>query len=189
MTDRGHCTSCNTELLELDDDPNGAHNATCKRCVAEENHDFDRFPGVTFTRSGEQIDPPKPTPVAPQRTLRDVFDGATVIGQLAEPAHGDEEVKALRAALSASWAILDAKGRQRLLNDPEVAKIANLAHVYCEEAVDDIVNHVLEQKTKYGFQVDKSSIRETVTEYCLATNTELTPHGHRLACERILEAQ
>lgn len=187
--DRGNCIGCGSELLALDDNPNGAHNSTCKKCVAEEDHDFDRFPGVTFTRSGEQIDPPKPVPVAPKRTLRDVFDGATVKAQLSETLDGNEEVKALRAALTASWAIMDDKDRQRFWNDPAVAEIAGHAYAFCEEAVDDIVNHVLAQQVKFGFQNDKSNIDDCVTEFCLVTHTELTPHGHRLACERILEQQ
>lgn len=189
MSDRGNCFGCGTELLALDDDPNGDHNATCKRCLAEEDHDFDRFPGFTFTRSGAQIAPSTPDPVVPEPTLRDVFDGATVKAQLSETIDSNEEVKALRVALTAAWAILDANGRKRLLNDPGVAEIAGHANAFCEEAVDDIVKHVLDQQEKFGFQNDKSDISECVSEFCLVTNSELTPHGHRLACERILEKQ
>lgn len=62
------CVSCATELLEIDKDPNGDPNATCKRCVAEEDHDFDADPHAVFSRSGERTDPPKawrPVPSEP----------------------------------------------------------------------------------------------------------------------------
>lgn len=51
------CVGCGSELLEIDKDPNGDENATCKRCVAEEDHDFDLDPGAVFNRSGERTDP------------------------------------------------------------------------------------------------------------------------------------
>lgn len=61
----GHCFGCDTLLLEIDKDPNGAENSTCKRCLAEEDHDFDRDPGAVFSRSGERTDPqPEWTPPA-----------------------------------------------------------------------------------------------------------------------------
>ena len=53
----GHCVGCDTLLLEIDKDPNGDENATCKRCLAEEDHDFDLDPGARFSRSGERTDP------------------------------------------------------------------------------------------------------------------------------------
>lgn len=53
--DYGHCISCSTEMSVIDDDPNGDHNATCARCRAEEDHDFDAQPGAVFDRSGDMI--------------------------------------------------------------------------------------------------------------------------------------
>lgn len=50
------CVGCGSELLEIDKDPNGDENATCKRCLAEEDHDFDQYPAAVFNRSGERID-------------------------------------------------------------------------------------------------------------------------------------
>ena len=41
----------------LDLDPNGEGNATCAKCRAEEEHDFDREPDVRFTRAGHRIEP------------------------------------------------------------------------------------------------------------------------------------
>lgn len=70
-----HCFGCGTELLEIDKDPNGDLNVTCKRCMAEEDHDFDAEPGAVFGRAGERIDHPKmwrptATPVKkPERLL------------------------------------------------------------------------------------------------------------------------
>lgn len=61
-TSRGTCIGCSTDLCILDDDPNGAHNSTCARCRAEEEHDFDMYPGVTFSRSGEYIEAPAKAP-------------------------------------------------------------------------------------------------------------------------------
>lgn len=55
---RGDCLGCHDELTSMDDSPNGEYNATCQRCRAEESHDFDREPGVTFSRSGRRIEPP-----------------------------------------------------------------------------------------------------------------------------------
>lgn len=54
--ERGYCLSCPEELCHLDDSPNGARNATCARCRAEESHDFDREPQAIFSRSGERLD-------------------------------------------------------------------------------------------------------------------------------------
>jgi hypothetical protein len=56
--DDEHCIVCQTKLGALDDDPNGDHNAVCVRCRAEERHDYDREPDVTFDRSGARIDMP-----------------------------------------------------------------------------------------------------------------------------------
>jgi hypothetical protein len=55
---RGDCIGCHTELTVTDDSPNGDYNATCLRCRAEESHDFDREPDVTFTRWGLRIEAP-----------------------------------------------------------------------------------------------------------------------------------
>ena len=49
------CISCQVELNALDEDPNGEQNATCAKCRAEENHDFDAKPNAQFTRSGARI--------------------------------------------------------------------------------------------------------------------------------------
>lgn len=55
----GHCVGCGTELLShIDADPNGLMNCMCARCRAEEAHDFDAEPGVSFDRSGAQITSP-----------------------------------------------------------------------------------------------------------------------------------
>lgn len=53
---RGQCLSCPEQLCIVDDDPNGEGNATCAKCRAEEDHDFDKEPGAVFSRSGERID-------------------------------------------------------------------------------------------------------------------------------------
>lgn len=50
------CIDCGEPLLGCDSDPNGDKNSTCARCRAEDKHDFDRFPGAVFNRSGERID-------------------------------------------------------------------------------------------------------------------------------------
>jgi len=49
-----YCIGCTAPLLHLDRDPNGDVNATCKRCVAEEGHDFDTEPDATFDRIGNR---------------------------------------------------------------------------------------------------------------------------------------
>lgn len=54
-----HCIGCATVLLEIDKDPNGRQNSTCKRCIAEEGHDFDVEPDAVFSRMGERTDTPK----------------------------------------------------------------------------------------------------------------------------------
>lgn len=53
---RGQCLSCPEQLCIVDDDPNGDGNATCAKCRAEDDHDFDKEPGAVFSRSGERID-------------------------------------------------------------------------------------------------------------------------------------
>lgn len=60
MTDE-YCVGCGTEMLPIDDDPNGAKNAICARCTAEEAHDFSRWPKVRFDRSGHEIERKKAT--------------------------------------------------------------------------------------------------------------------------------
>lgn len=66
--DRGYCISCTDDLCHLDDDPNGSRNATCARCRAEEEHDYDVEPHAVFSRSGERIDN-----VPPRRVLPDEY--------------------------------------------------------------------------------------------------------------------
>jgi hypothetical protein len=59
MTDEyeyGHCMNCLTQMCGIDDDPNGDHNTTCAKCKAEEHHDFDAFPDVTFDRAGRYVE-------------------------------------------------------------------------------------------------------------------------------------
>jgi hypothetical protein len=51
-----YCVGCGTEMLPIDDDPNGAKNAICARCTAEEAHDFTRFPKARFDRLGNEIE-------------------------------------------------------------------------------------------------------------------------------------
>lgn len=190
--DRGNCLICRTELLALDDDSNGAHNEICKRCVAEEEYDAGLFPGTTFTRSGERIDPPKLASVEPHRTpiLRDVIDGATVMRMQFDAWDGNEEVRALRAALKAAWSLLDAEGRQRFWNDPAVAVIASRAYAHNEEDTEKVVNYLMAYKAQNGYWKNtKANIRDEVNSACEAINCQLNPHSHRLACERILEMQ
>lgn len=55
MSESHSCIGCGDPLCHLDDDPSGSRNATCARCRAEEEHDFDVEPGVTFSRSGERV--------------------------------------------------------------------------------------------------------------------------------------
>lgn len=69
---RGQCIDCGTELSLLDDDPNGNHNATCTRCRAESEHDFDTEPNVVFTRAGAPVDA-KLSPRQMPENLRSVF--------------------------------------------------------------------------------------------------------------------
>lgn len=54
------CLGCGVLLGHLDRDPNGDENATCARCRAEENHDFDADPNVTFDRAGNMKTSPSP---------------------------------------------------------------------------------------------------------------------------------
>lgn len=55
MTAVSLCPACWTPLVDaIDSDPNGDMNATCARCRAEEEHDFDAEPGVTFNRYGDR---------------------------------------------------------------------------------------------------------------------------------------
>jgi hypothetical protein len=56
-----YCLGCGCELIRaIDADPNGDMGCTCARCLAEENHDFDRYPGVVFDRRGHRVEQPKP---------------------------------------------------------------------------------------------------------------------------------
>lgn len=54
------CLGCGVVLGHLDRDPNGDENAACARCRAEECHDFDAEPNVTFDRAGHMMEPPTP---------------------------------------------------------------------------------------------------------------------------------
>jgi hypothetical protein len=61
MTNQSTCMSCPEELLAVDEDANGTKNSTCRRCRAEEDHDFDAEPNAVFNRMGERVtDLPKP---------------------------------------------------------------------------------------------------------------------------------
>jgi len=51
-----YCIDCGVELEFFDRDPNGDENCQCKRCVAEQDHDFDREPNAKFDRMGERIE-------------------------------------------------------------------------------------------------------------------------------------
>jgi hypothetical protein len=54
--DRIFCINCGVPLGFMDEDPNGDSNCVCKKCRAEENHDFDRKPNVRFNRHGIRIE-------------------------------------------------------------------------------------------------------------------------------------
>lgn len=49
------CIGCLVVMTYLDRAPNGDRSATCARCKAEENHDFDAEPDAKFSRSGERL--------------------------------------------------------------------------------------------------------------------------------------
>lgn len=70
--ERGNCLGCGDSLCHLDDDPNGDQNATCARCRAQENHDFDAEPNAVFSRSGERVDDTPQRRVMPE-SLRSVL--------------------------------------------------------------------------------------------------------------------
>ncbi|HCF9284111.1 TPA: hypothetical protein NI618_001724 [Pseudomonas aeruginosa] len=78
--ERGNCMGCGEELCHLDDDPNGAHNCTCARCRAQDEHDFDAEPGAVFSRSGERIDNKPQRPAMPQN-LRSVLESLPQLPQ------------------------------------------------------------------------------------------------------------
>ena len=71
--ERGNCINCGEELCNLDDDPNGDRNATCARCKAQDEHDFDAEPGAVFSRSGERVESKPQRPTMPQN-LRSVLE-------------------------------------------------------------------------------------------------------------------
>lgn len=54
-----YCIGCQDELKFFDRDPNGEFNPICLRCVAEEEHDFTKYPKVKFDRMGQQIEKQK----------------------------------------------------------------------------------------------------------------------------------
>ncbi len=113
--DRGHCIGCGTELLCIDDDPNGDRNATCARCVAEECHDFDLDPDAVFSRNGDrQYVEPVSTPVvhsSPTRyDLRVTSDGAGLYATEEPNTRGMQYVMASAYdALAARFAELEAQ--------------------------------------------------------------------------------
>ena len=54
----GYCINCSRDLIPIiDEDPNGDLGCKCAQCLAEESHDFGRYPDVTFGRDGMRIDP------------------------------------------------------------------------------------------------------------------------------------
>ena len=55
------CISCGDYLDARDEDPNGDMGCTCKRCEAQEAHDYDQEPDAVFDRRGERVDDPIPT--------------------------------------------------------------------------------------------------------------------------------
>lgn len=57
MSKEQNCMECQTELCLADNDDNGRENGICKRCVAEQDHDFDAEPNAVFSRFGERTDP------------------------------------------------------------------------------------------------------------------------------------
>lgn len=59
MREQTYCISCNTDLSIIDRNPDGRENATCARCRAEEEHDFNKEPKAKFTRGGHRIEPRK----------------------------------------------------------------------------------------------------------------------------------
>ena len=57
MTDKiDYCIGCAEPLQSIDEDPNGDMPSTCKRCRAEEDHDFDVDPFALFGRCGSRDD-------------------------------------------------------------------------------------------------------------------------------------
>ena len=55
MTSPKYCINCGVKLEEFDRNSNGDNNCVCAKCRAEENHDFDAFPGVAFDRQGNRV--------------------------------------------------------------------------------------------------------------------------------------
>jgi hypothetical protein len=53
---KNYCIGCGDKLLACDADTNGTENATCKRCRAMDEHDFDVEPNAVFNRQGERTD-------------------------------------------------------------------------------------------------------------------------------------
>ena len=53
-----YCINCSRDLIPaIDEDPNGDLGCKCAQCLAEESHDFERYPDVKFSRSGRYIEP------------------------------------------------------------------------------------------------------------------------------------
>jgi len=65
-----NCIGCSDELIAaLDADPNGDMNCVCARCRAEENHDFDAEPLVTFRRNGDRVESATVLEETPEQTI------------------------------------------------------------------------------------------------------------------------
>lgn len=71
--ERGNCVECGDELTPLDDDPNRTCGPTCKRCLAEQAHDFDAEPGVEFTKTGERVFTAAPREPGTPKSIRDAL--------------------------------------------------------------------------------------------------------------------
>lgn len=117
---RGHCISCNKELTAIDDDPNGAFNSTCRRCEAEEAHDFDAEPDAVFSDLGERLDEPK-RPCSTYDPLQQIFDAAEQHSD--DSGEMDMQVGDLEDVIRAAWRIMSPEQRQQLLNSEEVTDL------------------------------------------------------------------
>lgn len=69
-----YCVGCGGDLISsLDDDPNGSPNATCAKCRAEEEWDFDQYPEAKFSRGGLLLNDPFRSPEDRYDELLDRF--------------------------------------------------------------------------------------------------------------------
>ncbi|AXH59715.1 hypothetical protein [Pseudomonas amygdali] len=71
--ERGNCIGCGRELTHLDDDPNRTCGPTCKRCLAEQEHDFDADPDAKFSETGERIVEPVALQSAATNPIQDAL--------------------------------------------------------------------------------------------------------------------